>query len=61
MWCIPPQQSAEFVYHMEDVLEVYHQPYDAHRPVVCIGETFQQLTDEVREPLPTQARRGRTL
>jgi hypothetical protein len=28
MWCIPEKPSAEFVYHMEDVLEVYHRPYD---------------------------------
>lgn len=52
MWCIPPQQSAEFVYHMEDVLEVYCRPYDPKRPVVCLDETFRQLVGEVREPLP---------
>jgi hypothetical protein len=28
MWCIPPKQSAEFVYYTEDVLEPYKQPYD---------------------------------
>jgi hypothetical protein len=54
MWCIPPKQSAEFVYHMEDVLAVYHRPYDAQRPVVCVDETFRQLVGEVREPLPVQ-------
>ena len=37
---------------MEDVLEVYHRPYDARRPVVCLDETFKQLVGEVREPLP---------
>jgi DDE superfamily endonuclease len=52
MWCIPPKQSAEFVYHMEDVLDVYHRPYDPRRPVVCLDETFKQLIGEVREPLP---------
>ena len=52
MWCIPPKQSAEFVYHMEDVLEVYHRPYDPKRPVVCIDETFKQLIGETRTPLP---------
>jgi hypothetical protein len=44
MWCIPPKQSAEFVYHMEDVLAVYRRPFDPKRPVICLGET--------REPLP---------
>jgi DDE superfamily endonuclease len=52
MWCIPPKQSAEFVCHMEDVLEVYCRPYNPKRPVVCLDETFRQLIGEVREPLP---------
>ncbi len=52
MWCIPPKQSAEFVYHMEDVLEVYQRPYDPEYPVVCVDETFKQLIGETREPLP---------
>lgn len=52
MWCIPPKHSAEFVYHMEDVLAVYHRPYDPKRPVVCLDETFKQLIGETREPLP---------
>jgi DDE superfamily endonuclease len=56
MWCIPPKQSAEFAYHMEDVLEVYQRPYDPKRPVVCLDETFKQLIGETREPLPP--RRG---
>jgi len=37
---------------MEDVLEVYHRPYDAARPVVCMDECSQQLIGEVRAPLP---------
>jgi hypothetical protein len=52
MWCIPPKRSGEFVYHMEDVLEVYHRPRDPKRPVVCLDETFKQLIGETRQPLP---------
>ena len=52
MWCIPPKQSAEFVYHMEDELEVYRSPYYPKRPVVCLDETFKQLIGEARTPLP---------
>jgi DDE superfamily endonuclease len=54
MWCIPPKQSAEFVYHMEDVLAIYQQPPNPQRPVVCLDETFRQLIGEIREPLPAQ-------
>lgn len=39
---------------MEDVLEVYTQPYDPKRPQVCMDETNKQLLSEVREPLPAQ-------
>jgi len=52
MWCIPPKQSAEFVCHMEDVLDVYQRPCDPRRPVVCMDETFKQLIGETRVPLP---------
>ena len=37
---------------MEDVLELYHRPYDPRRPVVCLDETFKQLIGETRQPLP---------
>jgi hypothetical protein len=54
MWVIPPEQSGEFVAHMEDVLEVYHQPYDPQAPLVCMDEQPVQLIKEVRQPLPAE-------
>jgi len=39
---------------MEDVIEVYHRPYDPNRPVVCIDESSKQLVSEVRAPLPAR-------
>lgn len=53
-WIIPPEANAEFVYHMEDVLEVYTRPYDPQRPVVCLDELPVQLIGETRQPLPPQ-------
>ena len=53
-WCIPPEQSAEFVYHMEDVLDVYHRPFDPLRPLICFDETPVQLISETRQSLPMQ-------
>jgi len=53
-WCLPEAPSADFVAAMEDVLEVYHRPYDPSRPVVCMDEASKQLIAEVREPLPCQ-------
>ena len=55
---LPPAASAsqavtgEFVWRMEDVLDVYERPYDPKRPVVCLDETTKQLVAEVRTPLP---------
>lgn len=37
---------------MEDVLEVYHLPYDPDYPVVCMDESSKQLIGEVRDPIP---------
>ena len=39
---------------MEDVLDVYHRPYDPEYPVVCMDEASKQLIAEVRQPLPAQ-------
>jgi len=51
MWCIPPQQNAEFVAKMEDVLAVYARPYDEDYPVVCMDEKPFQLLDERTQPI----------
>lgn len=48
---IPPKESARFVWRMEEVLDLYEEPYDPKRPVVCFDERPCQLLAEVREPL----------
>ena len=52
-WCIP-RVSAEFVARMEDVLDLYAEPYDPQRPVVCFDETSTQLLADTRPPLLAQ-------
>ena len=44
---------------MEDVLDLYAEPYDPHRPVSCFDETSTRLLAEVRTPLPVQPGRPR--
>ncbi|MCL2055898.1 MAG: IS630 family transposase [Oscillospiraceae bacterium] len=51
MWCIPPEQNADFVAKMEDVLAVYQRPYDPQMPVVCMDEKPFQLLDERIQPI----------
>ncbi|MCA1606262.1 MAG: IS630 family transposase, partial [Acidobacteria bacterium] len=53
-WCIP-EVSAEFVACMEDVLDLYAEPYDEKRPTVGFDETSKQLIKETRTPLPVTA------
>lgn len=51
MWCIPAM-DAEFLYRMEDVLDLYARPHDPTEPVVCLDETSVQLIAETRTPPP---------
>ena len=37
---------------MEDVLDLYEQPYDPTRPVVCFDETSKQLVADENSPIP---------
>ena len=39
---------------MEDVLDLYAEPHDPARPVVCFDETSKQLAAETRAPLPPE-------
>jgi len=56
---MPRKQDAKFVACMEDVLEVYHRPLDASRPMVCLDETSKQLISETRPGLPPRPGRIR--
>ena len=44
---------------MEDVLDLYEQPYDPKQPVVCFDETPVQLLAETRMPRPASPGRPR--
>ena len=50
-WCIP-KVSADFVAHMEDVLDLYAEPYDPQRPVVCFDETSTSCWATSGPPIP---------
>jgi transposase len=39
---------------MEDVLDLYEEPYDPRRPKVNFDETSKQLIMEIRQPLPAK-------
>ena len=52
-WCIPTV-GAEFVWKMEDLLDLYEQDYDPSRPKVCFEEKPCQLIRENRIPIPAE-------
>ncbi|MDY3557255.1 IS630 family transposase [Gemmata sp. JC717] len=51
-WVIPPDADAEFVAHMELVLDTYALPYDCLYPVLNMDEQPIQLLKETRAPIP---------
>jgi DDE superfamily endonuclease len=48
---IPPEHDAAFVWRMEEILDLYEEPYDPNKPVVCFDERPCQLLADVRDPL----------
>lgn len=50
-WVIPPEVDAEFVAHMEDVLETYAKPLNPDVPVLCMDEQPVQLVKDTKVPI----------
>jgi hypothetical protein len=58
-WCFP-KLGAEFVWRMEDLCDLYAEPPDPRRPLVCVDERPYQLVGEVipsQLPTPDQPAR----
>ena len=51
---IPSEHNAQFVWRMEEILDLYEEPCDPKRPVVCFDERPCQLLADVRDPLPME-------
>jgi hypothetical protein len=58
-WVIPPEQDAEFVACMEDVLETYEKAYDREQPVLCMDEQPVQLLKETRVSMAATKEHGK--
>jgi transposase len=50
--------TGEYLARLEDVLHLYHLPFDEQRHVVCFDELPVQLVGEVVAPLPMKAGRS---
>ena len=57
-WVIPPDQDAEFVADMEEVLATYAEPYDPNNPKICMDEQPIQLLQETKVPLAASKEHG---
>ncbi len=57
-WVIPPDQDAEFVAGMEEVLDTYAQPVNPQQPLVTMDEQPYQLLLETKVPVPATAEHG---
>ncbi len=60
-WVMPPTVDAEFVAHMEEVLDSYAQPYNPNSSVICIDEQPIQLQREVRTPIAATAKHAKRI
>jgi hypothetical protein len=58
-WVIPPEQDAEFVACMEEVLETDAVAYDPRYPVLCRDEQPVQLLKETRVPIAATKAHGK--
>jgi hypothetical protein len=58
-WVIPPEQDAEFVACMEEVLETYAEAYDPRHPVLCMDEQPIQLLKETQVPIGATKEHGK--
>ena len=56
-WCIP-KVGGEFVAAMEDVTDLYAEPYGPERLVVCFDKTSTQLLADITKPLAAKARKA---
>ena len=57
-WNIP-KPGARFVAKMEDVLDVYHRPYDPEYPQFCLDEISKTLHSTPRGALPIESGKPR--
>jgi hypothetical protein len=58
-WVIPPEQDAEFVACMEEVLGTYAIAYDPENPVLCMDEQPVQLLKETRVSIAATREHGK--
>ena len=58
-WCFPKEADGEFVWRMEDVLDVYCQPYDPSVPRICMDEMGKNLVKDKYPPEPAKPGRSR--
>lgn len=53
MWCIP-KFDADYVAHMEEVLDLYSKPENPLQPVVNFDEAMKQMIADTRDPILTR-------
>jgi len=50
MWCIG-EMTPEYVERMHNLLDLYAEPYNPKKPMVCLDEKSKQLLGHTKEPL----------
>lgn len=50
-WCVGPIGDGNYIYRMEDVLDVHVQPYDPKRPHIGFDEGSMQFRESIIDPI----------
>jgi len=53
MWCIGTL-NADYIAHMENILDLYAESADINRPIVNFDEAGKQLVEQISAPKPTR-------
>jgi hypothetical protein len=56
-WCLG-EVGADFLWRMEDILDLYAEPDDPLRPLICLDECPYQLLGDVLAPVPPRPGRA---
>lgn len=51
--------NAEYIYRMEDVLDLYEEPYNEKMSVVCFDEKLVQLIEDIYQPMQPSSGRSK--
>lgn len=54
MWCVG-EINEQYIERMENILDLYEEPYNPKKPLVCIDEKPVSMTEDVQDSIPMKS------